>query len=390
MATNKNYRIRVILLLITFIGVFPLDVLLPSFPSLAGHFSKSTDDISLSLSIFIICFSLAQLFIGPLSDLLGRKRLIITGLCLATTGAIGAVFTTDFNSFLTFRALQAFGCGSFVLVNAIIQDTFTLSERHKVRIFMTTAGGIFISTAPALGSALQFLANWRGSFIFFIITNLSVTLLTLWWLPKDSVHSRPSTRPRGYPQITAIMSRDFILNSVLSAIGFSCHFAFIAQSPIIFLEELSLPPTTYSLILLFYGIAYLTGGFVARSISSVISRRLQITTGLFTMLCAGAALYLSSLLATKSVINIMVPMIICTCGVTILRSAATTAAMDSSPSRPGAASSLHNTIIFAFGAITSALVNFSSTAPILSLSAALLVLPLIGILVTTLNSQVRE
>ncbi|MEG8236330.1 MFS transporter, partial [Pseudomonas orientalis] len=65
------------LMTMTLLGVFPLDVVLPSFPALAEHFHTSTTHIARSVSLFAIGFSCSMLLIGPLSDRIGRKKLLL-------------------------------------------------------------------------------------------------------------------------------------------------------------------------------------------------------------------------------------------------------------------------------------------------------------------------
>ena len=378
----SNHKILIILLSITWIGVFPLDVILPSFPALADHFSEPIENISLSLSIFVAGFSLAQLLIGPLSDTFGRKRLLLAGMCLAIIGATGAMLTQNFFSFLIFRILQALGCGCFVLVNALIQDFYENSERHKIRIFTTTAGGLFISTAPLLGTALHLIGGWRGSFIFFVVSS-SFIIFTAWrWIPKDFVKDTIGEHRGFYATLKIATNIDFIKYSVLSAIGFSCHFAFIVQSPIIFFEGFSLSQGEFSIVLLSYGIAYLVGGLIAKTTSNKISSRAQVIVGLLTVLFAGTLVSLSALIFPNSSIGILASMIICTCGITILRPAATTLAMEASPLQAGATSSFHNTIIFLMGAAISIAVTLAPLRPILNLSVTIMTLSLVGLTMT--------
>lgn len=65
-ATTRQRRAAVSLLLaMVLLGVFPLDVLLPSFPAMATHFLRSPADIALSISLFAVGIAFAQLLIGP-------------------------------------------------------------------------------------------------------------------------------------------------------------------------------------------------------------------------------------------------------------------------------------------------------------------------------------
>ena len=96
-----------LLMAMTLLAVFPLDVVLPSFPALSDHFRTTPSDIALSVSIFAIGLACSLLLIGPLSDMFGRKKLLLGGMALAAVGATGCLFATDFTWFLGFRVVQA-------------------------------------------------------------------------------------------------------------------------------------------------------------------------------------------------------------------------------------------------------------------------------------------
>lgn len=383
---KPSNKILVILLFITFTGVFPLDVVLPSFPALAVHFSVPLDDVSLSLSLFVACFSIAQLVMGPLPDKFGRRKLLLAGLMMAVVGSTGAIFTENLYSFLFFRSLQALGCGCFVLVNALIQDIYKVADRHKMRILTTTASGLFISIAPLMGAMLQALGNWPASFIFFAVITTIVAIASAIWIPKSVAIQNTSLRATSGINLNALSNATFLKGSLLAAIGFSCHFAFIVQSPILLLDGLSLSQNLFALILLCYGISYLAGGAVATAIQTRVTPEIQMRIGLRMLVIAGAALTLTSYFVPNSITGILAPMIICTFGITILRPAATSAAMDASGNQAGTAASLHNAIIFTMGATISALVTLAPLAPAFSLSIAIILLGLAGLAIIRMRA----
>ena len=101
---RSHHKNAVLLLLLSMIllGVFPLDVILPSFPALSTHFNTPSANLALSISLFAIGFSLSQFFLGPLSDRLGRKRLLIIGMLVSLAGAVGCANSAAFSSFIFF------------------------------------------------------------------------------------------------------------------------------------------------------------------------------------------------------------------------------------------------------------------------------------------------
>lgn len=71
--TAKKSSLILLLMTMTLLGVFPLDVVLPSFPALSDYFQTSASDIALSVSLFAIGLALSVVLVGPLSDLWGRR-----------------------------------------------------------------------------------------------------------------------------------------------------------------------------------------------------------------------------------------------------------------------------------------------------------------------------
>jgi DHA1 family bicyclomycin/chloramphenicol resistance-like MFS transporter len=346
-----------LLLAMVLLGVFPLDVLLPSFPALAEHFRSAPQDIALSISLFAIGIAFAQLLIGPLSDVIGRKGLLLAGMAVSMLGALGCTLTDDYNLFLALRLLQAVGCGCFVLSQALVQDLFEGVERDRLRILMVTATGIFISLSPLAGTFLQATLGWRGS--FWVFTALAAAVLIKAWLFLENPPRAPRNASLNFFNAYRRVLGDFEFVGywLISAFAFACHFSFIVISPLIFMDQLQLSASEFSLILLVYGAAYIVGGIAAALLSRRISCAQQIIAGLSLILLAGLVMLLLSQHFALTPATVLVPMLICTAGTTIARPAATSRAMDLFPENAGTSASAGSTIIFICGGLISALIS---------------------------------
>jgi DHA1 family bicyclomycin/chloramphenicol resistance-like MFS transporter len=383
----KKRRAAVVLLMtMVLLGVFPLDVLLPSFPALAKHFQTTPANIALSISLFTIGLSLSQLVIGPLSDTIGRKRLLLSGMAVSIAGAAGCILATEYVWFLLFRILQAIGCGCFVLSQALVQDLFEGEERDRLRILIVTASGVFISVSPLLGSVLQQALDWPGSFFLFIALAVVVFLKACFMLEdqRPAVASRQNIF-QAYRRVCSNTS--FVGYWLIAAIAFSCHFSFIVVSPLIFMDQLHMSPYAFSLTLLLYGAAYIIGGIAARVLSSQITPNTQIIVGLSLIFFSGVVMLLLSSWLGLSILTVLVPMIICTAGTTIARPIATSKAMDVFADNAGTSASAGNTLVFIFGGLTSALINLSGTDLQTTLALAFLLLSAVALGLNTLISR---
>lgn len=367
--------IILLLLLMSLLGVFPLDVILPSFIALSLHFSVDTSDASYSISFFALGVAASQLILGPLSDKFGRKKLLILALLASISGALGCINASNYSLFIGFRALQAFGCGCFVLSQALVQDTFTGAQRNAVRILLTTASGVFICLSPLAGSVLQQWFDWPGSFVTFVVLATVVLLMSLLMLKDDDAPASGSTF-----SAYQVLFRDrvFMAYSTIASISFSCHFAFIVVSPLLFMARLGMSTYAFSWLFLGYGLAYLLGGLIASAINRRVSAPIQINAGLGLIACGGVVLTVWPLLGEVSVPSLLLPMMISTVGTTLVRPAATTCALERHPTRAGASAALLNTLVFAAGGAVSGAVTLLSEHLPTSLGLGLLVLALVG------------
>jgi DHA1 family bicyclomycin/chloramphenicol resistance-like MFS transporter len=75
--------------LITVVGPFAIDMYLPALPSMGKSLNASAPAVQMSLMAYFIAVGLCQLFYGPLSDIVGRKRPIYAGMTIFALGSIG-------------------------------------------------------------------------------------------------------------------------------------------------------------------------------------------------------------------------------------------------------------------------------------------------------------
>ncbi|AFY22341.1 MFS transporter [Pseudomonas sp. UW4] len=339
---------------ISLISFFPLNILLPSFPALAGEFNTSTAEIALSTSLFTLVFAISQLITGPLSDKWGRKEVLLGCIVVSTLGSIGCVLATDYLSFLLFRVIQAIGCGFFVLGHALVEDLFEEQDRARVRIYYMTLSGSFVALSPLLGSWLQTTFDWQGSFYGFALMALGMYIHTQVILPSKAVsHQRtPVSVLRTLRSIVG--NRDFIRYWWIAALVFACYFALISVTPLIFMDEFKLSEYQYALVLMVYGLAYFLGGVVASTVQKHISLTLQINIGLGLLGAAGVLLALIVNYELMTTITLLIPMLISALAVTLVRPAAISAAMLLFSSSAGTAASAGNSIMFVTAAVSSA------------------------------------
>jgi predicted MFS family arabinose efflux permease len=372
-ASERSGRVHVAILVgaLVMLGAVPLDVMLPSFPALAQRFGSSIQGMSLSVSVFSAAFALAQLFAGPLSDRIGRRRLLVTALAVASAATVGMLFVRSFAALLTLRALQGVGCSAFVLAQAIVQDEFKGQDALRARVLMTTGNGLFIATAPLCGDLLQRLAGWRGSFLLFLAIAIAIAAASTRYR-EHAVRQGGGVRFYCGEYRRLFADGKFVGHWFIGSMAFSSHFAFIVASPLIFMDALRMGSSAYSLVLLAYGVAYLAGGIATSWLIARLDRRTAVMGGLGLIGLAGAALVLLVQACGLSAPAVLGPMVMCTFGTTIVRSHAVSAAMSRSKRSAGTASAAGGAIRMFVGGASSALVTSFRGETIAALGTLLL------------------
>ncbi|KII34372.1 multidrug transporter CflA [Pseudomonas fluorescens] len=386
-SSQEKPLIVLLLMTMTLLSVFPLDVVLPSFPDLSDFFQIPPPDVALSVSLFAVSLAFSVMLVGPLSDMWGRKKLLLGGMALAVIGAIGCAVSSEYSWFLGFRVIQAIGCGAFSLSHALVQDLFTGHARQRLRIWMVTASGVFISISPLLGTWLQLQLGWQGSFYVF------VTLAVLVWLSacrllKESSSIRTASRGgffRAYWHVCSDVR--FMSYWLISALAFACHFSFIVTSPIIFMEHLALSPYEYAWALLLYGVAYVGGGAIANVLHQRLQANTQIIVGLGLIAVSGAVMLWLTRHFGLSAATVLMSMLICTIGTTITRPIVNSKAMSIHPEYAGTSTSVGGVLMFLSGGVISTVINRVPEDLITALAIGFLTLSVAGL---GLNAMINQ
>src|SRR5690554_1167436 len=118
-------------------------------------------------SIYLLVQTITIPLYGKLSDLLGRKPIIIFGIIVFLIGSGACGFAWNMPSLIVFRGIQAIGAGAIMAtVSTIAGDIYTIEERARVQGWFSSVWGISAILGPALGGALADYVSWR--WIFFI------------------------------------------------------------------------------------------------------------------------------------------------------------------------------------------------------------------------------
>jgi DHA1 family bicyclomycin/chloramphenicol resistance-like MFS transporter len=228
-------NVLILLAALTALGPLAIDAYLPAIPTMAISFNTSIHDIEFSLSLFLAGFSLGQLIGGPISDHMGRRLTIFTGLLIFVLGTLGIIFSASLASLLLFRVIEAIG-GGIAIVNssAIIRDISSGKDSARNLSHMAMIMMLAPLFAPMMGSTILHLSDWHSIFIFLLIYTVTISLFIFRHIPETRIkHTHEiSTVQRYLIVLKHRRALGFIFAMCCSSAGM---FAFITSSPSVYM-----------------------------------------------------------------------------------------------------------------------------------------------------------
>lgn len=145
-----------------------IDMMLPAFGVMKPDFGldDASNGLAPVVTFFLIGLAAGQLFWGPLSDALGRKRILYAGLVIYIAAAIGAALAPSLPILFAVRFLGGVGAaGPRVVALGLVRDVY---EGQAMAKAMSYIMAVFIAVpviAPTIGSVILVFGSWKLVFI---------------------------------------------------------------------------------------------------------------------------------------------------------------------------------------------------------------------------------
>lgn len=182
------WLLSVLLAALGMLGPFAVDTYLPAFSGIAADLQATPVQIQQTLSAYLFAFAFMSLFHGSLSDSLGRRPVVLTGIAVFTLASAGCAMSTSIGQLVFFRALQGLSTGAGIVVSrAVIRDLFPPADAQRVMSQVTLFFGIAPAIAPIIGGFLFAHLGWHA--VFWFLTGVGAVLwLANWRLLPESLH----------------------------------------------------------------------------------------------------------------------------------------------------------------------------------------------------------
>ncbi len=257
--------ILLIILLLTTVEQLSIDIYLPSMPAMSEFFQTSDANIQLSMSLYMLGFALSPLISGPLTDQMGRRKILIAGLWVLLLATLVCIFSGNIKILLLGRVAMGFASGFLVVANqSMVRDCYQGKELVKVATYISMAWSAVPIIAPAIGGYIQAYFNWQGNFVAIAIYVLA-SLFCVHFSLKETMTTQAS--PIQLNLILAkywkqLSDRRFLVYVACTAVTFALTTAFITAAPFLFQDSLGLSPIAFGWLAFIVACSYFLGTYV--------------------------------------------------------------------------------------------------------------------------------
>jgi DHA1 family bicyclomycin/chloramphenicol resistance-like MFS transporter len=273
-------------------GPFSIDTIFPAFPAISAQLHASPFAMQQTVSVYLIAYALMSLLHGPVSDALGRRRVILVGVVVFTLASVGCALSGSIEALLAFRALQGISAGAGLIVGrAIIRDCFDGVEAQRLMSTVSMIFGIAPAIAPIVGGWVVAVAHWP--MIFWLLATFAVLLCAacIAWLPEThpperrtqlSLHELAAT----YRLIAA--DRGFLPLALAGTLNFNALWIYISSAPAFVLGLLKLDTQHFAWLFIPAISGLMLGAFLSGRVAGRLTAASTVRLGYTIMLSATA------------------------------------------------------------------------------------------------------
>ncbi|MGR3759826.1 multidrug effflux MFS transporter [Roseobacteraceae bacterium NS-SX3] len=373
------------LILLAGLSALGMNVFLPSLPGMAAYFQADYRLLQLSVALYLAVNAVVQIVVGPISDKMGRRPVILGCIVLFLLATLGCIYAPTAEVFLAFRMAQAAVAATMVLSRAAVRDIYETDKAASMIGYVTMGMAVVPMIGPAIGGLLDEVLGWTANFwLLFLLGVLTLVLTHLDF--GETAHKSGKTLAaqfREYPEL--LRSPRFWGYSLSSGLASGAFFAYLGGAPFAGTEVYGLSTAELGIYFSAPAVGYFAGNYLSGRYSMALGVNRMVLWGCIIN-GAGVALSLALALAgLDTVYSFFGLMCFVGLGNGMAIPNATAGAISVRPHLAGTASGLSGAIMIGAGAGLSAfagwlLVPGSTAVPLLAIMFATAVAGIAAIL----------
>ncbi len=358
--TNANGRpalgITLLLASLSMISPLSIDTFLPSFPTIAADFGLTAWEVQQIITAYLLPFAVFSLVHGPLSDALGRRRVVIGGLVLYTIGSIGCFLAPTFATLLFCRVLQGLAAGiGPTVARAVVRDMFEGANAQRLMSSTMLVFSLAPAAAPIIGGWVHVALGWRWVFGMLCVVGAALVLVCMLRFPETLPRSQ---RTPFHPLLLIrsawrVGSRPaFFLLALAAGLAMASMFIYVGAAPAIILDVWHLKETQFHYIFIPIVCGLMVSAFVSGRMAGHVPRERQLLYG-FGLLGIASAVgaLLQTFMRSVPIPAVQVMWFVMALGTQITFPVLSLQMIDMHPEARGAAASVQSFVALSVGAV---------------------------------------
>jgi DHA1 family bicyclomycin/chloramphenicol resistance-like MFS transporter len=289
-ANPRRRLLAPLLAALAMFGPFSIDTIFPAFPAIGADLRASPLAMQQTISVYMIAYALMSLLHGPLSDALGRRRVILVGVIMFVLASVGCALSGTIEALLAFRALQGMSAGAGLIVGrAISRDCFDGIEAQKLMSTVSMIFGIAPAIAPIVGGWVIAFARWPMIFWLLAVFALALWGACLALLPETHPGERRvalSLREIAGTYRMILGDRAFYPLALAGSLNFNALWIYISSAPAVVLDRLKLDSGQFAWLFVPAISGMMFGAFLSGRVAGRLTAAATVRLGYAIMLAA--------------------------------------------------------------------------------------------------------
>jgi DHA1 family bicyclomycin/chloramphenicol resistance-like MFS transporter len=337
---SPSRHLLLILMLLTALGEISTQLIIPSLGMIELVMAARPGSSLLALSAFVAAFGLGQLVLGPLSDRIGRRPVLIAGLLIYLIATLWMLLASSMEAFIAARVLQGLGaCTALVLARAIVRDVWQ-AQAGPAMAFTVIGMLCAIALSPVVGGVLVLYGEWRAPIALALVIGCAGLCAVLGLYCESNRQLDPQAgqlRRLAGNYADLLGTASFRALALTLACTYGAMFAVIAGSSAVYIGLLGLSPAQYGMTFAAIVSALIAGAlFTQRRILQLGPERI-VGIGTVLVVTGAMATLVIYLLFGLSLLGLSIPQVLVTLGGGMLLPAAVAGAVMPNAHRAGLA-----------------------------------------------------
>ncbi len=242
------------------------DIYTPSLPSIMHFFGVHANEAKYSITIYILSIGIFQPLIGPLSDSLGRRWLLLFGIGAMIIMMWMATITTSIEALWAVRFMQGLAVSlALVPARALLKDLYDGEEFKKQISTLTVVWALGPLIAPYIGGYIEYYFGWKANF-YTLTIYAAVTLVYALCTLKETIPERhPMHFGKMISSYTLILkNRCFLKNTLLQSLCYSHVVIYGVVGSFLIQTGMHHNAVVFGRSALFIGVGWLIGNIIHR------------------------------------------------------------------------------------------------------------------------------